>query len=119
MLSGYRFPQPPILPITFIVPDSLAALQQLAAHWRARMNVVTVGITGSVGKTTTKEIVADVLAQQYTTLRSEGNLNNEIGLPLTLLRLTPDHRRIVLEMGMYALGEITRLCELPGRASVW
>jgi UDP-N-acetylmuramoyl-tripeptide--D-alanyl-D-alanine ligase len=76
------------------------------------MNVVAIGITGSVGKTTTKEIVANVLAQRHATLRSEGNLNNEIGLPLTLLRLTPEHRRVVLEMGMYTLGEITRLCEL-------
>ena len=70
------------------------------------------GITGSIGKTTTKEIVANVLAQRYTTLWSEGNLNNEIGLPLTLLRLTPEHQRVVVEMGMYALGEITRLCEV-------
>jgi UDP-N-acetylmuramoyl-tripeptide--D-alanyl-D-alanine ligase len=96
----------------FIVRDSLTALQQLAAHWRAQMNAVTVGITGSVGKTTTKETVANVLAQQYVTLRSEGNLNNEIGLPLTLLRLSPEHQRLVVEMGMYALGEIARLCEL-------
>ena len=98
--------------MTFVVPDSLVALQQVAAHWRAQRATVAVGITGSVGKTTTKEIVANVLAQRYNTLRSEGNLNNEIGLPLTLLRLTPEHERVVLEMGMYALGEITRLCEL-------
>jgi UDP-N-acetylmuramoyl-tripeptide--D-alanyl-D-alanine ligase len=102
-------PEPPF---TFIVSDSLAALQQVAAYWRAQIATVAVGITGSIGKTTTKEIVANVLAQRYTTLRSEGNLNNEIGLPLTLLRLTPEHQRVVVEMGMYALGEITRLCEL-------
>jgi UDP-N-acetylmuramoyl-tripeptide--D-alanyl-D-alanine ligase len=96
----------------FVVDDSLAGLQRLAGHWRAQMPAITVGITGSVGKTTTKEIVADVLAQRFVTLRSEGNLNNEIGLPLTLLRLKPEHQRVVLEMGMYALGEITRLCEL-------
>ena len=108
-------PLPPgtlALPLVFLVPDSLTGLQEVAGHWRSRMDAVTVGITGSVGKTTTKEIVANVLAQRYTTLRSEGNLNNEIGLPLTLLKLTPDHQRVVLEMGMYAPGEITRLCEL-------
>ena len=76
------------------------------------MPVVVIGITGSVGKTTTKETVANVVGQRYLTLRSEGNLNNEIGLPLTLLQLKPEHERAVLEMGMYALGEIRRLCEL-------
>jgi len=96
----------------FVVPDSLAALQKLSAHWRAQMAAEVIGITGSVGKTTTKEIVANVLAQRFATLRSEGNLNNEIGLPLTLLRLTPEYRRVVLEIGMYALGEIAHLCEL-------
>lgn len=102
----------PTLPFTFVVPDSLAALQRLAGYWRDQTPTVAVGITGSVGKTTTKEIVANVLAQRYKTLWSAGNLNNEIGLPLTLLRLTPGHQRVVVEMGMYALGEITRLCEL-------
>jgi len=99
-------------PYVFIVPNSLAGLQQLAASWRAQMPAEVVGITGSVGKTTTKEIVANVLAQRFITLRSEGNFNNEIGLPLTLLRLTPKHERVVLEMGMYALGEIAGLCRL-------
>ena len=102
----------PMRPFTFIVPDALEALQRLAGYWRAQTTTVAVAITGSVGKTTTKEIVANVLAQRYKTLWSEGNLNNEIGLPLTLLRLTPDHQRVVLEMGMYAPGEITRLCDL-------
>jgi UDP-N-acetylmuramoyl-tripeptide--D-alanyl-D-alanine ligase len=100
------------LRLLFVVKDSLAGLQRLAGHWRANMPVVAVAITGSVGKTTTKETIANVLAQRYSTLRSEGNLNNEIGLPLTLLRLNTQHQRVVLEMGMYALGEITRLCEL-------
>lgn len=98
--------------IAFIVPDSLAGLQQLAGWWRAKMPAAAVGITGSVGKTSTKEIVANVLAQHYNTLRSSGNLNNEIGLPLTLLQLRPEHERVVLEMGMYALGEIAQLCRL-------
>ena len=99
-------------PYVFIVPDSLGGLQKLAAAWRERMPAVAVGITGSVGKTTTKEIVANVLEQRYTTQRNEGNLNNEIGLPLTLLKLTPQVQRIVLEMGMYDLGEIASLCRL-------
>ena len=98
--------------LLFVAEESLAGLQRLAGYWRARMPAVTIGITGSVGKTTTKEIVANVLAQRFVTLRSEGNLNNEIGLPLTLLRLESRHQRVVLEMGMYAPGEITRLCEL-------
>jgi UDP-N-acetylmuramoyl-tripeptide--D-alanyl-D-alanine ligase len=100
------------LRLLFLVQDSLAGLQRLAGHWRAQMPALSIGITGSVGKTTTKEIVANVLAQSFVTLRSEGNLNNEIGLPLTLLRLEPEHERVVLEMGMYGPGEIARLCEL-------
>lgn len=99
-------------PVIFVVPDALIGLQELAAWWRAQMPVITIGITGSIGKTTTKETVANVLAQRYVTLRSPGNLNNEIGLPLSLLQLTPAHERAVLEMGMYALGEIERLCAL-------
>lgn len=98
--------------LIFIVPDSLQGLQQVAAWWRRQMPAIAVAITGSVGKTTSKEIIANVLAQRYVTLRSEGNLNNEIGLPLTLLRLTPEHQRVVLEMGMYTLGEISQLCTL-------
>lgn len=98
--------------LIFIAPDSLAGLQRVAAWWRQQMPANAIGITGSVGKTTSKEIIANVLAQRYSTLRSEGNLNNEIGLPLTLLRLTPEHQRVVLEMGMYTLGEISQLCAL-------
>jgi UDP-N-acetylmuramoyl-tripeptide--D-alanyl-D-alanine ligase len=71
-----------------------------------------IGITGSVGKTTSKEIIATVVSQRYSTLRSEGNYNNEIGLPLTLLQLTSNHERVVLEMGMYDVGEIAQLAEI-------
>ncbi len=99
-------------PYVFIVDNSLAALQRLASFWRAQMPVVVVGVTGSIGKTTTKETVANVLGMRYNTLRNEGNLNNEIGLPITLLRLMPEHERAVLEMGMYDVGEIARLCEI-------
>ncbi|TFH36020.1 MAG: UDP-N-acetylmuramoyl-tripeptide--D-alanyl-D-alanine ligase [Anaerolineales bacterium] len=71
-----------------------------------------IGITGSVGKSTTKELTADVLGQRYRTIRSPGNLNNEIGLPLSLLSLTAEHQRAVMEMGFYVPGEIALLCEI-------
>ena len=96
----------------FVVPDTLLALQRLAAGRRDRRRTKVVGITGSVGKTTTKEITATVLGAKYRVLKSEANYNNEIGLPLTLLKLTNRHQRAVLEMGMYALGEIRTLCEI-------
>ncbi|HHS98305.1 MAG TPA: UDP-N-acetylmuramoyl-tripeptide--D-alanyl-D-alanine ligase [Chloroflexi bacterium] len=99
-------------PVLVKVPDTIRALQQLAAFWRRRHSPRVIGITGSVGKTTTKELVADVLSQRYVTLRSERSFNNEIGLPLTLLRLTPEHERVVLEMGMYDVGEIAELARI-------
>lgn len=99
-------------PIAIVVPDTLWALQELAAYWRRRVNVRVVGVTGSVGKTVTKELTASILSRRYVTLRNEGNLNNEIGLPLTLLKVTPKTEYAVLEMGMYALGEIARLAEI-------
>lgn len=102
----------PGLPICLIVPDSLAALQRAAAYWRRQHNVRVIGITGSVGKTTSKEVIAAVLSQRFRTLKSEGNYNNEIGLPLTLLSLVASHERVVLEMGMYDLGEIAQLAEI-------
>jgi UDP-N-acetylmuramoyl-tripeptide--D-alanyl-D-alanine ligase len=95
-----------------IVPDSLAALQQAAAYWRRQHDVRVIGITGSVGKTTSKEVMAAVLSQRFRTLKSEGNYNNEIGLPLTLLGLGASHERVVLEMGMYDLGEIAQLADI-------
>ena len=96
----------------FVVQDTLAALQRLAAGRRDRRRAKVIGVTGSVGKTTTKEITADVLATRYSTLKNEANYNNEIGLPMTLLSLTHRHERAVLEMGMYAQGEIRMLCEI-------
>ncbi|MBC7236970.1 MAG: UDP-N-acetylmuramoyl-tripeptide--D-alanyl-D-alanine ligase, partial [Chloroflexi bacterium] len=100
-------------PLAIVVADSLQALQRLAATRReARPDLTVVGVTGSVGKTTTKEALAAVLAQRAQTLKSAGNYNNEIGLPLTLLELQPVHRFAVLEMGMYALGEIALLCSI-------
>jgi UDP-N-acetylmuramoyl-tripeptide--D-alanyl-D-alanine ligase len=100
------------LPVCLRVNHTLASLQDLSGWWRSKFNVRVVGITGSVGKTSTKELVWTVLSRRFHTLRSEGNLNNEIGVPLTLLQLEPAYQRVVLEMGMYAHGEIARLCEL-------
>ena len=94
------------------VPDGVVALGALAAGWRARFDPLVVGVTGSIAKTSTKEAIAAVLGTTFRTLRSEGNQNNEIGLPLTLLRLGRDHRAAVLEMGMYAGGEIADLARL-------
>ncbi len=99
------------------VPDTLAALQAVAAAWRGRFDPLVVGITGSVAKTSTKDATAAVLGAAMPTLASEGNQNNEIGLPLTLLRLAPGHRAAVLEMGMYVGGEIATLAAL-GRPRV-
>ncbi|GAB4493004.1 MAG: UDP-N-acetylmuramoyl-tripeptide--D-alanyl-D-alanine ligase [Anaerolineales bacterium] len=99
-------------PVCLLVSNTLTALQHLAAWWRRRLNLRVIGITGSVGKSTTKEAIAQVLSQRYKTLKSLANLNNEIGLPLNVLRLTPGHQVAVLEMGFYALGEIAQLCEI-------
>lgn len=101
-----------VLPVCLLVDSCMVALQEAAAAWRRRFNVRVVGITGSVGKTTTKEITAQVLRRRYRTLKSLGNLNNEIGVPLSVLRLRDEHQVLVQEMGMYALGEIARLCEI-------
>jgi UDP-N-acetylmuramoyl-tripeptide--D-alanyl-D-alanine ligase len=101
------------LPVIFRVDNSLLALQELAGWWRMRLrDLRVIGITGSVGKSSTKELIAQVLERDFVVLKSEGNLNNEIGLPLTLLQLEPEHQHAVLEMGMYARGEIARLAEL-------
>jgi UDP-N-acetylmuramoyl-tripeptide--D-alanyl-D-alanine ligase len=100
------------LPLCLQVDNSLSALQQLAAFWRRKFKVRVIGITGSIGKSTSKELVAAVLSTRFNTLKNRGNLNNEIGLPLTLLNLTAAHERVVLEMGMYDVGEIALLCDL-------
>jgi len=94
------------------VDDTLKALGDLAAWWRRQHSVKVVGITGSSGKTTTKEMTAAILELGNRTLKNQGNFNNLIGLPLTLLRLTRDHACAVLEMGMNHPGEIARLTEI-------
>ena len=94
------------------VADPLAALGALAAGWRRRFTPFVVGVTGSIAKTSTKEAIAAVLASRFTILRSEGNQNNEIGLPLTVLRMGSEHDAAVLEMGMYVRGEIAELARI-------
>ena len=101
------------MPVCLRVEDSLQALQRVARFWRRKFDDLRViGITGSVGKSTTKELVAEVLNQRYRTLKNPGNLNNEIGLPLTMLRLNGKHEIAVLEMGFYVPGEIEFLCDI-------
>lgn len=94
------------------VDDPLQTLQSMAAHHRTRFELPVVGITGSVGKTSTKDLIAAVLRQQYATLASVKSFNNEIGVPLTLLRLRPEHQVAVLEIGTYGPGEIALLCAI-------
>ncbi len=92
-----------------LVDDATAALQRLGARWREGWSGELVAVTGSNGKTTTKDMVAAVLATRYATLKSEGSLNNHWGVPLTLLRLRPEHQAAVLELGMNHAGEISAL----------
>ena len=99
-------------PICLRVENTVTALQQIARFWRRKLDLRVIGITGSVGKSTTKEMVAEVLSQRYRTLKSPGNLNNEIGLPLSILKLGPGYQRAVLEMGFYVPGEIAFLCDI-------
>ncbi len=94
------------------VPDTLLGLHAVARAWRGRFSPLVVGVTGSIAKTSTKEAAAAVLAERFTTLKSEGNANNEIGLPLTVLRMGPEHEAAVLEMGMYVGGEIAQLAAI-------
>jgi UDP-N-acetylmuramoyl-tripeptide--D-alanyl-D-alanine ligase len=100
------------IPLALLVEDTVQALQTIAGHWRKNLEIRVIGITGSVGKSTTKEVTADVLGRRYRTLKNPGNLNNEIGLPLTLLRVTESYRCAVLEMGFYVPGEIALLCRI-------
>ncbi len=99
-------------PFLFGVRDPLFAYQQLATHHRSRFDIPVVAITGSNGKTTTKEMVASVLAQRWRTLKTEGNFNNRIGVPHTLFRLSARHQAAVIEMGVDQQGQTTRLCEI-------
>ncbi len=116
--SALLVTRPPVDPDAFgdvtvvRVADGLVALGALAAWWRTRFDPLVVGVTGSIAKTSTKEAIGAVLATTWATLRSEGNRNNEIGLPLTILDLGPEHQAAVLEMGMYVGGEIADLARI-------
>ena len=94
-----------------LVDDVLTALQQLAGHHRDQLNIPIVGITGSNGKTTTKELIQAVLSTTLNTLATAGNFNNHIGVPLTLLRINASHEIAVIEMGANHVGEIASYCE--------
>ncbi len=95
-----------------MVDNTLKALQALAGYYRDRYSIPFIGITGSVGKTSTKEMVASALGVKYNVLKNEGNLNNEIGVPLTIFRLNESHEAAVIEMGMSGFGEIRALTEI-------
>src|SRR5690242_5383903 len=98
--------------VEILVPDTWAALFSLAAHALRRVQPLVVGITGSNGKTSTKEMVAAILSRHFNVLRTQGNLNTETGVPLTILSLEPHHSALVLEMGLQRAGDIARLAAL-------
>ncbi len=95
-----------------LVGDTLQALKDIGEYYRKKLNIPIVGITGSVGKTSTKEFIAGVLAQRLRVLKTEGNFNNEIGVPLTLLRIREEHQAAVVEMGISDFGEMHRLSRM-------
>ena len=95
-----------------LVDDTLQALKDFAEYYRRKFSIPVVGITGSVGKTSTKEFIAGVLAEKYNVLKTEGNYNNEIGVPLTLLRIRREHTAAVVEMGISDFGEMHRLSKM-------
>ncbi|WP_118974392.1 UDP-N-acetylmuramoyl-tripeptide--D-alanyl-D-alanine ligase [Taibaiella koreensis] len=95
-----------------LVDDVLTTLQQLAHHHRLQLNIPVIGVTGSNGKTTTKELLIAVLSRRYKTYATEGNLNNHIGVPLTLLKIRPDAEMAIIEMGANHIGEIAAYCRI-------
>lgn len=104
---------PSDIPMAYIlVKDSPLALKDIAEWYRMQLNIPVVGITGSVGKTSTKEFVSSVLSQKYIVHKTEGNYNNEIGLPLTILQIKDEHEIAVLEMGINDFGEMHRLSKI-------
>lgn len=95
-----------------LVESTLQAIKSIAEFYRENLNIKVIGITGSVGKTSTKEIIASVLSQKYNVLKTNGNFNNEIGLPLTIFRIREEHEIAVLEMGISDFGEMHRLSKV-------
>ena len=94
------------------VKSSLQAVKDIAQFYLEQLQIPVVGITGSVGKTSTKEVIASVLSQKFRVLKTQGNFNNELGLPLTVFGLRPEHEMAVLEMGINQFGEMTRLAKI-------
>ncbi len=108
---GERVPEGETRPV-MVVPDVLKALEQIAAGYRSDFDLPVVGIAGSVGKTTAKEMISAVLEQRFRTLKTEGNLNNRYGVPMMLSRLSSDHQAAVIEMGISEFGEMLALAHM-------
>ncbi|MGB0916303.1 MAG: UDP-N-acetylmuramoyl-tripeptide--D-alanyl-D-alanine ligase, partial [Flavobacteriales bacterium] len=113
--AAYSITDDPTLPNTnglIKVEDGLNALQKLSSYHRQQFDIPVIGITGSNGKTTTKELMLSVLSQKYNVLATAGNFNNHIGVPLTLFGLNSTHEIAIIEMGASAQGEIKELCDI-------
>lgn len=106
-----RVPEGETRPV-LLTDDVQQALERIAAAYRGTLSLPIVGITGSVGKTSAKEMIAAVLSQRYATCKTEGNLNNQIGVPMTVSRITPSHGAAVVEMGISGFGEMTALARI-------
>jgi len=106
---GFKLPGTALL---IAVDEPLRAFQDVARAHRRRFDIPVVAVSGSNGKTTTKDMIGAILAERFVTLKTDGNLNNHIGVPQTLLRLAPRHEAAVIEMGISAPGELARLCEI-------
>ena len=103
----------PGAPGCLIVVDSTAkAMARLAEAYRKMLDIPVIGITGSVGKTTAKEMISAVLSQRFKVLKTDKNLNNELGVPLTIFRIEPEHEAAVIEMGISDFGEMSRLAQM-------
>ncbi|HEX2034652.1 MAG TPA: UDP-N-acetylmuramoyl-tripeptide--D-alanyl-D-alanine ligase [Chloroflexota bacterium] len=101
-------------PLLLLVDEPVQALQGCAAWWRRRHRARVLAVAGSVGKTTTKELLANILEQRFRVLRTAGNFNNELGLPITLLQLTPEHDKVALEIGISHVGEMEAFAAVAG-----
>ena len=95
-----------------LVPDVQRALEQICTAYRETLTIPVIGVTGSVGKTTAKEMLAAVLSQRFCVLKTEGNFNNQIGVPMTISRIEKEHEVAVVEMGISDFGEMTELAKI-------